>query len=57
MNKNVNVKIRYNSKQEILNKEIPPVKIVKFIDKKSVLFDFDRKRGSWHITESTELLI
>ena len=33
MNKNVNVKIRYNSKQEILNKEIPPVKIVKFIDK------------------------
>lgn len=31
--KNVNVKIRYNSKQEILNKEIPPVKIVKFIDK------------------------
>ena len=30
---NVNVKIRYNSKQEILNKEIPPVKIVKFIDK------------------------
>ena len=33
MNKNVNVKIRYNSKQGILNKEIPPVKIVKFIDK------------------------
>ena len=33
MNKNVNIKIRYNSKQGILNKEIPPVKIVKFIDK------------------------
>ena len=45
MNKNVNVKIRYNSKQEILNKEIPPVKIVKFIDKNLFLFDFDRKRG------------
>ena len=32
MNKNVNVEIRYNSKQGV-NKEIPPVKIVKFIDK------------------------
>ena len=56
MNKNVNVKIRYNSKQEILNKEIPPVKIVKFIDK-NLFYLISIENGSWHITESTELLI